>query len=1018
MANLFKKASRKNKGSSLALVTAIGLGIILVILFWAVIYSQQFTQQKEAQTAVDSAALAVAKEISLVSITDPGLGIVGVTDQFRAGGPAQGPIYGINTLVGRARLDAVIANNLNNEDMELLANRDTAQVMAAATTLRGALAIPTTGILRYTSPNGVVTRNLKQIAAAAYNSNPTRAANSPNVAINDVTVETGYVNNNAAGLTDIPIPMPNDLSLGANTDQFSGQVGGQRFYRAGVSAPVPGIGGQYVFSAISRQQRLVDRTAFVAAAPHANLVPTVVRVTIRQQVSRSNPSTGVNLDTGTAANRKVEVAAATAGGERVPTTAGLFRLEFPQGIPQDQDSGNRFNSILSIMNAGAAAWNGNASFFTAKDGPFPGSGYMAPARFPAGVSVADSRDTANPSQVTAYYVYDWLRNDCLRPNVRSVITAMNAPLRTQTTTTADASKAIFDQAGGIFIQKAYAATAAEQCNRIWGGLFALIPDSTKAMKKDSGDGRSLANFDKNKAESRNTFLDQFYIASMQASTPQQLAFAPGQTIAIGINSETGCATTVNGEPISEALDLREDIAETNNISSDSYDAGDDVQIAAYKAIVPLQAAQNEQLDIVAAIDAVVATMDYGPFTFNNGASSPQGLSGLGSTNGYAGAKTQRDTKQATRNAPIAVIAAIQTQINAENRKINRAAIVMNNAIQIIAAVSGIPPYKAPGIPGLINNLKAISSLGIDRVIPTDSKSVAKPRQYLLADSIDYFPPTVAATVSGIQGFASSIAAGQYRKPGAAASALLGNNNWLSNPRVFSGSTKAFGSIVSAGTAAGTAVEIQPGLVKQINCPPSVQPSSQTRNFEFLSVGDASLGGQGAIRLEVSALAPTNGNGAPLMYDQSKNALGGGAYKNEGGNSLENATGTSALLEGQSRVQGLNILSVKSKCDRDADNGRYDVLWSVIGLCNCDNFSRPAVDLRNEATPGNKLDCGRASTGGNPQERICDNEAVRLSFQSPLPYTPPLKVVPLPPKPRSPIPPVQVPPAPSPPPPTH
>lgn len=1007
-----KKSKRKKHGGSLTLVVAIGLGIVLVVLFLAIVYSQQFAHQKEAQTAIDSATITVAKELARVTIADPNLGQVAVCDQFQNGGPQQSPIYGINTLVGRARLDAVIARQLNNQDMMLLVNRDAQHVTQAALSLRGALNQLQANDFRFTSQGQNI--DLKQLAVNAYNSNPTRAQNSPNITRQNVEIQLGYVANTSAGLTDIPIPAPANMSLGADSESFSGSVDNKRFYRAGVSAQVPGVAGNYVFNAIGRQPKLVDRTAFTTTAPNPSLIPSVVRVTIHTSISSFDPTKqngAVSVTANGATGGKIEVACATAGGNRVPTTAGIFRLEFPQGIPNDVQQGNYFRSIIALMNAPDNAWTGNANFFTAAGGPFPGGGQIQPANYPPSLtpgenSALNPRRAATPSEVVSYYVYDWLRNDCLRPNVQSVLNALGAPLRTAPSQIADAQKSIFTSAGELVIQKAYAQAANPQCNNIWGGIFALIPNSTLAMQAGSTDQRSLNNFS---AATRNIYVDQSYIFRMQGSAPQQLAFAPGQTICIGLNEETGCPQTTDGQPIAEALDLREDMNATQNTALASYDAGANVQDDAYAALTPLLNRRNQLIAEINAINAQIFLIDNGPVP-----GVPGGLRSLTANDrrrpALVAARNQQLALRAPKDAENANV--LEPAINEQNRRIARAAAVMNNCVEFVASVSGIPPYTAPaGFPGLWNNMKAVSALGLDRVVPADAASTARPRQYLLARTISFWPLETPATEAQIVGTGANSPTGQLPQ-------ALGDKNWLGNPRIFTGNRE---NIDANGDGVRESVETAPGRVAMINCPPNVRPSTQTRNIELITVGGADENG-GQIQFTVSNVAPVNDNGrGPTIPGGVYNAALATNLRANVYGSAEAQTGVSALLRGNSQAQALNVYSVRSQCDRDPANGRFSVMWSMMAQNNVANLSSPDVDVRNEDTDGNRLDCGRAAQTGNAEERICDNEAVRIQFTSPLPYVPALPPSPPPAPPRNPvnIPPIPgTPPPPPPAPPPH
>ena len=210
---------------------------------------------------------------------------------------------------------------------------------------------------------------------------------------------------------------------------------------------------------------------------------------------------------------------------------------------------------------------------------------------------------------------------------------------------------------------------------------------------------------------------------------------------------------------------------------------------------------------------------------------------------------------------------------------------------------------------------------------------------------------------------------------------------------------------------------------QILCPPSVVPSNQTKNFELVTDRDSSLGGSGAVRFTVSGQAPNNQNPnrprlafSSFSQQQADAGLYVAAAAREKG--FENATGVNATLQGQSRYQALNVYRVRTQCDRDPANGRFDVLWSIMAQDNVADFSNSRVDIRNDDTPGNRLDYGRAHTGGPAEQNIGDSEGPVVQVTSPSPYVPPLPVLPVPPPPSTAdnSPPIPTTPPPSPPPP--
>jgi len=606
------------RGGTLVLVTAVTLGILLVIFFGVIIYQQLFTEQREGQTAIDAAALAVANELASVKIVDPAVGPVGVVDSLQNNQITKRPVYGINTLVARARLDSVFATRLGkdsntpNKTMLFLANQDAIDVKGAAERLGNA--VKTLG----------QDAKLKKIAVQAYNANNRRATGQGNIKDDQVTVEIGYLGGDGSILSNIPIPTTGNANhfSGGNQDKFSTELKGRRFYRANMDIPVTNAPGKFVLSPVGDAPRLVDRIGFTANAPDPMVVPTVVKVTVRESLERTNPNDVSEKLKGT----RNEVACACAGGSRVPTTAGIFRLEFPQGLPQDTKAPNAniFQSVRTIMNAsdmgsGDTPWSGKGTLFTAKGGSFPGKGSIGFSQIPKNGDPGNGLlENPNPSVALATYVYHWLRNDGLRPNVDATIAAFDASLRDPSPTnksfpaTANVPRGAqtiiaFNGVDDILIQKAWAASSPAYCQRIFGAIFDLEPNGTLAMGNKNlapADPRSLSALAKNpsNAQALANAIKQSFVFAMQASTPQQLAFADPGAIATGISDDGTCPTSTDGNPLSEVADFVQALGRSQDVSTKTYDN-------AYGTFYALQAERDALAEPMNKLEKEIADLD-------------------------------------------------------------------------------------------------------------------------------------------------------------------------------------------------------------------------------------------------------------------------------------------------------------------------------------------------------------------------------------------------------------------------
>jgi hypothetical protein len=264
------------RGSTLALTVSIVLVVLLIVGFVVFNYLQMANRQKEGQTAADAAAIAVAKEMSRIVVDTPtNIGKVALVDHYGAAGVNAQPIFGINTLTGRARLDALIAKDLGNTTMQFLVRQDLNDIKTAKNSLRQALVAWVNGGTAKDS-QGQTVRPATEIAREAYLANQRRSGKGGE--LKDLKITMGVMGG-SGGLTNIPLPEPNsDLGkLEINGQQFA-EVDGRRYYRANVPLPIANV-DTFQFSEIGDDVKLADRAEFkqVGAGGNEDL-PTAIKV--------------------------------------------------------------------------------------------------------------------------------------------------------------------------------------------------------------------------------------------------------------------------------------------------------------------------------------------------------------------------------------------------------------------------------------------------------------------------------------------------------------------------------------------------------------------------------------------------------------------------------------------------------------------------------------------------------------------------------------------------------------------
>jgi hypothetical protein len=109
-------ALRSDRGNMIALLAAITLGLVLVLLIFALRFTRFLGSNQEQRTAIEAAALAAANDISRITIDDPNFGMIALSDFAPVGFDTVAvdkqptPVRGINTVLATVRVDMIIAD--------------------------------------------------------------------------------------------------------------------------------------------------------------------------------------------------------------------------------------------------------------------------------------------------------------------------------------------------------------------------------------------------------------------------------------------------------------------------------------------------------------------------------------------------------------------------------------------------------------------------------------------------------------------------------------------------------------------------------------------------------------------------------------------------------------------------------------------------------------------------------------------------------------------------------------------
>lgn len=401
-------AGRSERGSTLVLIAAVTMGLVVALIFFCLNYSRLLGSNAEQKKAIESAALSAAHDISNIVINTDECGYVSMSDQAPIGKNTGAsdqfylPVHGINTLVGTARLDAIIADQMPNSGlMSTLAQNDLANAKTAinklTTVIKASLTPAGSPLALDADGNAIAVYNN---ALNAYLQNAIRMTGSSQYAAGSLQLSLG--SSSSPTETNIPVPQPSALApVPASLQQDNN-------YKSFVNIPFKN--SVFVFGGIGNSPRLLDVRGWVANLPTvAYQVPTVVKAECDQMISTSQSPNGALFHT---------AACAQASSVFDPKPApGAISIEFPDGkVGEFKKPGDLLSN--------AALNSGNADILTAAGGDFP-SDYPAcsmstsPNPWPPGASPTSIADSW---RVT---LYDWIRRAGTRAKIDKVVNMQN-----------------------------------------------------------------------------------------------------------------------------------------------------------------------------------------------------------------------------------------------------------------------------------------------------------------------------------------------------------------------------------------------------------------------------------------------------------------------------------------------------------------------------------------------------------------------------------------------------------------
>ncbi len=400
------RSVRYAKGSMLVVIAAVMICIIalLALLFNLV----RFISGSQNQIgAAQAAALAVAQDLSCIVVNTPQYGYISFSDAAPNGNNTAAtdqydmPVRSINSLIGTARVDYIIAQMGGDASMLSLAQTDLKNAEGSASllveTLQKAIQPGGSGQDIY---GHTITPYQDAVNAFTNNLRTTGSSTNCTYVNGSMIVALGCTKDGVP--TSIPVPQPAAQSPVNASQQQNG------YYLSDMSIPVGRV--SFAFAAIGPKCRLINNSEFVANPPMTNSIPAIVQVQADQKViDPQNPNGGVVHS----------IACAQPADNYDPRPApGALSISFPDGQPPEIGSFTDANKYL----------NQTATLETPVHGDFP----TDPGSLMTQMQGFIGGQNPQLSQVWNVAIYDWIKRAGPRAQVTTLKTlqgmVLNAPL--------------------------------------------------------------------------------------------------------------------------------------------------------------------------------------------------------------------------------------------------------------------------------------------------------------------------------------------------------------------------------------------------------------------------------------------------------------------------------------------------------------------------------------------------------------------------------------------------------------
>lgn len=474
----------RQHGNMLPLV-AVSMSLLTLIGLFVMNFNQLLCSHKQAQNAVDAATLQAAKDIGRIVISGKS-GMVALVDDAPVGGdPNKRPVSGINSLMARIRLDAIIAEKLGDPIMISIARQELQDALSDRLTLMKTIAGATGSSPATARDKDGHPIDIRANAEDSYNANRNRSGFGE---LDGHLTVTAGVMKQPTEKTNIPIPTPNDLSQTDSSNTVNKD--GMTFYKASTAIATSALPQAITFVPTADEVALIDNQNFKATG--TDEVPYAVQITGSHRVSAIASSNKESM---------AIIATAQVGGPRITAPSGSLTLTLP-GTALIGNGSVKLESPISLI-ASAGNWRQGKP------------GQWSPH--------AHGRSEDDASQALSVMTYDWIRSLGLRPDIASLDTALKRHFNTISLSGKHKHKQTIELAGYERIV-AIDSFGIEHTVNAEGSPYQLVQSLSAGPGASSGSGGFTANLGGDFADTTQTIQNSWIL--VQKGSVEPVAAAP------------------------------------------------------------------------------------------------------------------------------------------------------------------------------------------------------------------------------------------------------------------------------------------------------------------------------------------------------------------------------------------------------------------------------------------------------------------------------------------------------------